>query len=143
MKFLRYMTAVILMAACVTESCAKQVKAEHFYMFGFAASFKDSTVYITDIQDVQGVWVDTKTKFLLDRDSYSQQLRQWLADKRQQTGRVCMVIFAKTKSNAEKKLAKLKKKYQGKNTLPYDICYVSMEDFKFTPIETEIEAVSD
>jgi hypothetical protein len=125
----------LLLVSATTQAAAKQQKTQHLYMFGFAASFKDSTVYITDIQDVQGAWVDTKTKFLLDRDSYSQQLRRWLADERKESSRVCLVVFDKSKSKAEKKLVKLRKKYEGKKSRAYDIRQLTAAEFKFEAIE--------
>lgn len=137
MKLLKYMIAAFLFAAVSIEISAKPVKMEHLYMFGFSASFKDSTLYITDIQDVQGAWIDTRTNFLIDRSEYSQQLRSWLTEKKQENNRVCLVVFATSKRDAEKKYAKLKKKYVGKKAAPYDIRYLA--DFKFKAIEMSSE----
>ena len=55
---------LILMVSSVE---AKPLKTNKVYMFGFSASFKDSVVYVTEIQNVQEAWIDTKTKFLLGR----------------------------------------------------------------------------
>ena len=139
MKLMKYIMMAALFAAISVEASAKPVKMAHIYMFGFSASFKDSTIYITDIQDVQGAWMDSKTKFLLERDGYSQQLRTYLTETKQLSNRVCLVIFATSKRAAEKKYAKLKKKYVGKGTLPYDIHYLTIQDFKFDVIETTPE----
>ena len=53
-------------------------KCTKLYMYGFAASFNDSTVYFTDIQEMDSVWTNTKTGFLYSRDNYSYQLRDHL-----------------------------------------------------------------
>ena len=116
---------------------AKQVQLPHMYMFGFAASFKDSVVYMTEIQDVKNVWYDKKTKFLMGRDSYSAQLKEYFKEKMQMNDRVCMVIFAKSQKKAEKKYLKLRKKYMSskKHTSTYEIRYVSTQDFQFEAVD--------
>ena len=116
---------------------AKQVKSQHMYMFGFAASFKDSVVYMTEIQDVQKVWYDKKTKFLLGRDIYSSQLQEHFKEKMQMPDRVCVVVFAKSLKKAEKKYLKLRKKYlsDAKHTSSYEVRYITTQDFKFEPVD--------
>ena len=53
-------------------------KQERLYVYGIATSFNDSTVYITDIQQLDSAWVDAKTDFLYSRNNYSYQLREHL-----------------------------------------------------------------
>ena len=119
---------LILMVSSVE---AKPLKTNKVYMFGFSASFKDSVVYVTEIQNVQEAWIDTKTKFLLGRDQYSAQLKNYLTDKLNQPGRVSMVLFELNKKKAEKLYLKLMKKYQK----GYDVRYVNNKDFSFEAIE--------
>jgi hypothetical protein len=116
---------------------AKQVQVPHMYMFGFAASFKDSVVYMTEIQDVQKVWYDKKTKFLLGRDNYSAQLKEHFREKMQMPDRVCVVVFAKSMKKAEKKYLKMRKKYLGdaKHPSTYEVRYITTQDFKFEPVD--------
>ena len=101
MKSLRY---ILLLAVTLltVEASAKIEMKDNIYMFGFSASFKDSIVYTTDIQNVEGLWIDTKNNFLLNRDEYSHQLKEYLSDKLQQQNRVCMVFFYTKKKKAEK-----------------------------------------
>ena len=47
-------------------AATKQTK---IYMFGVATSFNDSTLYITEIQEISGAYIDSKTKFLVERDN--------------------------------------------------------------------------
>ncbi len=80
------------------------------YVFGFASSFNDSTVYFTEIQELDSVYIETKTKFLFSRENYSSQLREHL----QQEGvkaPTCITCFALKKKDIEKKYARLRKKY--------------------------------
>ena len=79
MKYLKYIVLTLLVCVAMGAE-AKTIKARHMYVFGFAASFKDSVVYMTEIQDVQGAMYDTKTKFLLGRDSYSDQLKTYFRE---------------------------------------------------------------
>lgn len=119
---------LILMVSSVE---AKPLKTNKVYMFGFSASFKDSVVYVTEIQNVQEAWIDTKTKFLLGRDQYSAQFKNYLTDKLNQPGRVSMVLFELNKKKAEKLYLKLMKKYQK----GYDVRYVNNKDFSFEAID--------
>ncbi len=41
------------------------------YMFGFASSFSDSTVYMTSVQRVDSVYLTHKKLFLDNRENYS------------------------------------------------------------------------
>jgi len=130
MKQLKYMllVAALMMAGTVS---AKTVKTSHVYMFGFSASFKDSVIYVTDIQDVQGAWINTKTKFLMGRDQYAGQLQTHLSEQRQLNNRVCVVFFKKSKKKAEKQYLKLMKKYKD----GYDIRYLNSSEFRFEAVD--------
>ena len=136
MRYLKYMLFTLLVSVAMGAE-AKQVQVPHMYMFGFAASFKDSVVYMTEIQDVQKVWYDKKTKFLLGRDIYSSQLQEHFKEKMQMPDRVCVVVFAKTMKKAEKKYLKLRKKYlsDAKHTSSYEVRYITTQDFKFEPVD--------
>jgi len=140
MKYYKYILMTLLFCVAMGAE-AKRVQAPHMYMFGFAASFKDSVVYITEIQDVKNVWYDTKSKFLLGRDNYSAQLKDYFKDKMQMPDRVCMVFFAKTMKEAEKKYLKLRKKYLGDAKQPstYEVRYVTTQDFQFEAVDMSEE----
>ena len=107
------------------------------YMYGFAASFNDSTVYFTDIQEVDSAWINTKTDFLYSRDNYSYQMRDYLKN----IGvphPTCITVYAKTRKDAEKKYVNLKKRYTTKGN--YDVKYLAANDFKFYPIKPAEES---
>lgn len=136
MRYYKYILMTLLFCVAMGAD-AKRIQSKHMYIFGFAASFKDSVVYMTEIQDVPNVWYDTKSKFLLGRDNYSAQLKEYFRDKLQMPDRVCMVIFAKTMKKAEKKYLKLRKKYLSdkKHTSTYEVRYVTTQDFKFEAVD--------
>ena len=131
--------AMLLLVAVAPEAQAKKVKKQHLYMFGFSASFRDSTVYFTDIQDVQGAWVESKNKFLLGRDNYSYQLKNYMTDSLNEKSRVNMVIFNESKRKVEKKLQKMKKIYTVKAKGSYDVKYIPAADFRFEVVDMSDE----
>jgi hypothetical protein len=136
MKILKYILFSLLLAVAIpTEMQAKRMKAPKMYMFGFSASFQDSIVYMTDVQEVEGAWYDTKTKFLMGRQHYSYQLKDFLANNMQQPNRVCVVMYALTRKEAEKKFIKLRKEYTIKAKGKYDVRYLTTADFQFQPVD--------
>ncbi len=130
MKSIRYILLLVVALTALGVS-AKPIKTNRVYMFGFSASFKDSVIYVTDIQNVPGTWVESKNKFLLLRDEYSRQMKDYLEEKLQQEKRVCVVFYYLKKKKAEKEFLKLMKKYKK----GYEVRYVNEKDFKFEAID--------
>lgn len=140
MKILRYLAVAVLLAALLpTTAEAKVVMKPLGYLFGFVANFSDSVVYFTDIQEVDSIFYDTKSEFLIGRSEYSNQLRSYFADKLNMPHRTCIVSFALTRKKAEKKYLKMKKLYAEKNAGKYDIKYVNENQFKFSPVPFDSE----
>lgn len=140
MKILKYILfSLLLVVAIPSDMQAKRKKTPQMYMCGFSASFKDSIIYMTDVQEVQNVWYDTKTKFLVERQQYSYQLRDFLTHNKQLPNRVCAVLFAPTRKEAEKKFTKLRKEYTIKAKGKYDVRYLTTDDFKFEPVDLDEE----
>jgi len=136
MKFLKHLTLVIAMMAFGSSNVSAQdVKVPQAYMFGFVASFNDSTVYFTNIQKVDNVWVTKKKKMLSGRNHYSYQLREFFAQKRQQPNRTCVVVANVDRKKLEKKFIKMKNKYLANSKKPYDVRTISDNDFKFEAVD--------
>lgn len=127
----------VVTVSIATTASAKKMAVPKMYMFGFAASFNDSIVHFTDIQEVDSVWIDSKTQFLLSRESYSYQLRDYLADKHQMPFRTCIVVFNQKRSKLEKKYAKMLKLYSNpKNGAQhFDVRMLNKEAFHFQAID--------
>ena len=123
MKKLKYLlllcTVCTLTVMGINEASAKRRQLSHIYMFGFSASFNDSIIYFTDIQTVDSAWIDDKTLFLQGRDIYSQQLKDYFAAS-MQPNRICVVMYAPTLKEAEKKYLKMRRIYTRKSDTPYD-----------------------
>ena len=127
--------AIAMMAAGTTNVQAQNVKVPQAYMFGFVASFNDSTVYFTNIQKVDSVWVTKKKGMLAGRNNYSYQLREYFAEQRYLPNRTCLVIANVDRKKVEKKFVKMKNKYLVKSKKPYDVRNIADSDFKFTAVD--------
>lgn len=137
-RYLYTLIAVAVLACCtIQSSMAKRVVAPQMYMFGFAASFSDTIVYFTDIQQVDSAWIDTKSKFLQSRDVYSAQLRTYLGGKKQMANRTCVVFYNPNRAKLEKKFLKMRKLYtNGKDGKQhFDVRYLDDNEFHFKAID--------
>jgi len=127
--------AIVLMVASTNNLEAQNVKVPHAYMFGFVASFNDSTVYFTNIQQVDSVWVTKKKGMLAGRNNYSYQLREFFSQNRQLPNRTCVVVANTDRKKLEKKYIKMKNKYLVNSKKPYDVRTISENDFKFKVVD--------
>ena len=134
MKYLRFLALAVVLSAFLPSHAAKKPETTKAYLFGFVANFTDSVVYFTDIQEVENVTILKKSKFLKDRESYSEQLRYYFADKLNMPQRTCIVSFGLTRKEAEKKYVKIRKIYTEKSAGRYDVRYITENDFKFQAI---------
>lgn len=141
------LVAFLLTITTIGKASAKEVMVPKMYMYAFAASFTDSIVYMTNVMEVDSVWIQSKSKFLIGRDSYSRQFRDFLNEEKKMPNRTCVVFFNKSKSKAEKKYLKLRKLYtQSKNgQAQYDVRILNNDEFKFRPfdINAYIQAEQD
>ena len=132
--------AVMIICGWTINASAKLKCVPKPYAFGFAASFNDSTVYFTDIQEIDSAWINDKNDFLVSRDNYSYQLKNYFTSLGLEH-RTCVISFALKRKDIEKKYQKMKNKYVKAGN--YDIKSVSTNDFHFTAIKPdnyEIEA---
>ena len=98
----RLLCAIMVLASLSTFA---ENKARTVYMYGFAASFNDSTVYFTEIQQLDSAYVDSKTKFLYSRENYSYQLRDYLGAQGFKNA-TCITSFAMTRKDLALTLAR-------------------------------------
>lgn len=132
MTFKRYILCAALLIGALALSAAEKPKT--VYIFGFAASFNDSTVYFTDVQQLDSAYIDSKTKFLYGRTDYSYQLRDYLAE-HEFPNATCVTSFALTRKEAEKKYLALRKRYTQHGDR--SVKYLTTADFRFTPVKPE------
>lgn len=144
MKQLKYILFAILLATILPMTAsAKVVLQPKAYLFGFIANFTDSVVYFTDIQEIEYVCIDSKTKFLLARYEYSNQLRNYFSEKMKMPHRTCVVSYALTRKEAEKKLLKFRKYYTQKNAGKYDVRNLNENEFKFIAVDVTDQIVEE
>ena len=129
------MAAAIMLVGGMSLGASAKVKCvPKVYAFGFAASFNDSIVYFTDIQEIDSAWINEKNKFLIGRDNYSYQLKNYFAG----IGlphRTCIISFALNRKDIEKKYKKMKEKYtKSENFL---IKSIDGNEFCFTAIKPD------
>lgn len=146
--------AFATVAATLLLSLTIQAKNEvrKAYIFGFASSFNDSTVYFTDIQEIDSAWFTSKNHFLISRENYSYQLRDYLSEQGEEH-RTCMVEYSNDPKKIEKEWNKLHQRYmrsqkkknnqkQTNELPPYQIKLLTKEQFSFqavTPTEEYVE----
>ena len=70
MKITKIALASIALACFSSLSASAKNEVKTAYIFGFASSFNDSTVYFTDVQKVDSAYFTRKNKFLISRENY-------------------------------------------------------------------------
>ncbi len=119
---------------------AKRVVVPKMYMFGFAASFNDTIVHFTDVMEVDSVWIESKYNFLLGRNYYSHQFRDYLNATEKMPLRTCVTFYAKTRAKAEKKLLKMRRLYgPSKKTglSHFEVRYIDSGAFQYKAVNIQ------
>lgn len=136
MRYFKVITfAVVLFTVCSAFSFPFFKAPSHkVFGFGIAASFKDTVVYFTEIQELDSAIVDSKG-FLKSRPAYSQQLKSYLEDEQKLTHQTCMIYFSKDRDKLKKMEHKLRKIYMKdknitiQNLAPTNFHFTKPENF--------------
>ncbi len=110
---LRYRGLLACLLGCVWVSLSAKVERTTVYIFGFSASFTDSVAYITDVQQLDSAYVETRYDFLMDRAVYSDQLQTYLETAKQMPNPTCTVFFHTKKGKVMEEYGKIRKRYGG------------------------------
>jgi len=118
---------------------AKSSQMQKIYMFGMAASFTDTIVHFTPIQQLDSITLAPKTRFLKDREEYSIQLREYLGTHKDMPHRTCVVFYDEKPEKLQKKYDKMKKLYTRSKDgqAHFDVRYIKDDEFKFRAIKNE------
>ena len=128
------LAALLLTAATMLPSEAFGInRPTKVYMFGFATSFNDSTVYLTDIQQVDTAWIDTRTDFIYGRQDFSYQFAEHLRSD-ENPYPTALVIFAEKRKDIEKKYLKLRKRYTNPKKGVFTIKTIDSNTFHFSAV---------
>lgn len=137
--------AVLMLIAASTEASARKQLVPRMYMFGLAASFADTIVHFTGIQQVENVWIESKNDFLLERDNYSTQLRTYLDHEEDMPHRTCIVFYSKKRDKLEKKYLKMMRLYTDVKDWQehFDVRHIDEQHFQFKSAKLSDEFVQD
>lgn len=118
MKFIKVLVPLFFVMMVCSAFSLKN-KSNGLYIVGVSASFTDSLVYFTDVQFLDSVKLDKKTKLLPDRNQYSEQLDEYMEQVKGMKNRTCFIYFNKKKAKLEKVVKKMKEEYKegGKSIL--------------------------
>ena len=141
MKPIKYIVCLLTVLLFVVPTNAKSNiklkksdKQETIYIVGVSASFTDSLMYFTDVEVLEGIHLD-KNKFLPNRMQYSLQLKDYLEREEGLTDRTCFVLFDTNRKKLDKRILKMKRRYQKESKM--FIQQVNPNTFHFTPLKDE------
>ena len=131
---LRAIICFILLCMAVigpVEAKKHRVKQKPVYMIGVCMSLVDSTIFLTDMHRVDDATIAKKTHFLMDRQLYSLQLKQYL-ESMYEGGPYIPVVYSDPKrKKMERKYLSLHKRYlQSKELRMY---LIDQSQFRFKP----------
>lgn len=99
----------LIMSLMVTLTISAKKDGDVVYLFGVSYSYSDSIVYFTEIQPVDGIKLQKRSKLLPDRQHYAYELKDYMSFKENKPDRISMIYFSKKRSKLEKVEAKVKK----------------------------------
>lgn len=133
MRYLKFLfVAIVLLVTTAGRIQAADKCEPEIYMFGYAFSFNDSTLYLTTIQKVENVWMHSRNNFVIERETYSHQLQQYFENDNVMN-MTCGISFHKKNKKLLKKYNKLKARY-AKKMKHIRIITLSDADFAFTTV---------
>ena len=135
MRIFRVLGVLLLLTLMSIEGNAKGIECTRVYAFGFSASFNDSIVYFTEIQTIDSAYIEDRTHFLVERQEYSAQLKNYFTSIGQ-ANRTCVVIFARSEKEIMKKYLKLRKSYEQpkKGNPRFRVVNVMKDSFRFEAV---------
>lgn len=81
------------------------------YLFGVSFSHNDSIVYFTEIQPLEGLKLQSRSRILPDRQHYAYELKDYMNFTEGKPGRTSAIYFAKSRKKLEKVEAKIKRRF--------------------------------
>ncbi len=103
------------------------------YLFGVGLNFNDSSLYITEVNELSFVRLEKKTRFLPSRIDYSLQFKEYLEGQLGLKDETVSIFFSEKKKKASKWFYKMKKRYLDMGTT--DMHIVDVERFQFKKTE--------
>lgn len=132
MKGLRILLLAFLAISIGSMHAKVKVKQTPLYIFGYAISPTDSTFYLTNIQRIDTAYLEKKTKMMIARAIYSQQLQQYLEESGNIHGSICTIFFNQKKAKLKKKRNRVSMRAQ--KDPDYQICFLNSLNMSFTTV---------
>lgn len=132
MKYVKILFAIALVFTMCSAFSLKKDHSKPVYAFGISASFTDTVVYFTDIQILDSAKV-SKEGFLVHRELYSYQMKNYLEDNQLQQNSTCMIYFSENRKKLEKEATKILNKYKKNNRMT--VSRTDSDKFRFTKPE--------
>lgn len=121
------LTILFTLAFSLTASADKG--QEGVYVMGVSFSFADSVAYFTEIQFIEGVELEKKSKFLPDRQHYTYELKDYMTFNENRPGRTSVILFSKKLKSLKTQEQKVKNRLEKRRGLT--VRYLG-DKFKFT-----------
>ena len=86
--------AIFVTNSIVVEAKNDNAKLDTAYIFGFAIPLDGGTIYITDIQKLKVYHENNHSRFLIDRDDYAYQLRDYLTATTKEELPTCVILLS-------------------------------------------------
>ena len=144
MRINRFAFLLVLLVAAVNVFAGnaeekKKGKTKPVYGFGYSFSITDSTVYFTEILELPEAKLQKKTKFLENRQMYSDQLKRYL-EKGEPAApdRTCTVFFSKNHATLKSIYLRIRRRKQLDKEIK-TVKELTPEQFVFNAVKTEDE----
>ncbi len=126
--------AVLLLALPMSLPAGERGKREKdIYAYAYATNFKDSVVYLSAVQRIEGAVLEKGTAFLSGRNLYSSQFKNHVEVTQNVENLTSAIFFSTNKIDLEKKLKKITQRIaKGKTMLIKNIPAV---EFTFVAAE--------
>lgn len=133
MKTIKLLGSLLLVFFLCSAFSLKGNKSKPLYVLGVSASFSDSLVFFTTIQQLEGVHLHNK--MLPERAQYSYQLKNHLESTQGLANRTCFVYFSHNRKSLQKTITKLENKYSKGGVVA--IRELGADSFEFTKPNVE------
>lgn len=135
MKLFRFFLLAIICASMAIPSQAKSKKNTEpevltIYVFGVAQNLADSTVYMTNISQVNGATM-LPHELLQNHQYYTEQLKNYIAEQYRETHLSVAFYYARNQKNIEKKYARVEEKMKKHAMKSLSFKLIPNMDFKF------------
>lgn len=121
--------SLLLLSSFVFDADKKKDKVKSVFIFGFSASFTDTIVYLTAIQQLDSI--ELKKSMLPNREDYSYQLKNYLEYDLGEKNRTCAIYFSEKQKDIEKQRNALLNRYRNGT----QIRELALTDFKFEKVQ--------